>query len=174
MSGNGDSGFDGWATRFGEFYEAGSRPEAEFRFSRMLILAARRWTTFIDEAIKQKTGQPRARWQTLSALAFSDGPIATIELAERMAVQWPTLVRTLNELEHEGLIERRINPEDKRSRLVTITPAGLAVFVEVKRVLDPTRGAILSGFATEDLKAAELLLERFFAAMTAEAGPGAP
>ena len=164
------SDFDSWAMRFGEYYEAGSRAETEFRFSRMLILAARRWTTLIDEAIRQRTGPPRARWQTLAALAFSDGPIATIELAERMAVQWPTLVRTLNELEGEGLIERKVNAADKRSRLVTITPAGLAVFAEVKQVLDPARAAILGGFAQGDLKAAERLLERFFAAMGDRAG----
>jgi MarR family transcriptional regulator for hemolysin len=160
MSGEGE--FDSWAKRFGEFYAEGSRPELEFRFSRLLILAARRWSTFIDEAIRQKTGQPRARWQTLAALAFSDGPIATIELAERMAVQWPSLIRTLDGLEAEGLVERRVNPADKRSRLVSITPAGLAVFREVKAVLDPTRAALLEGFVEEDLRAAERLLDRFF------------
>ena len=159
---SGESEFDSWATRFGEFYAGGTRPELEFRFSRLLILAARRWSTFIDEAIRQKTGQPRARWQTLAALAFSDGPIATIELAERMAMQWPSLIRTLDGLEGDGLIERRINPADKRSRLVTITARGLAVFREVKAVLDPTRAALLEDFADDELAAAERLLDRFF------------
>ena len=163
MSGEGE--FDSWAARFGEFYAGGSRSELEFRFSRLLILAARRWSSFIDEAIREKTGQPRARWQTLAALAFSDGPIATIELAERMAVQWPSLIRTLNELEGEGLIERRINPADKRSRMVTITAKGLAVFREVKAVLDPTRAALLEGFSDEELRMTERLLERFFGAI---------
>jgi MarR family transcriptional regulator for hemolysin len=165
MSGaNDDKGgeFDSWATRFGEFYAEGSRAELEFRFSRLLILASRRWSTFIDEAIRQKTGQPRARWQTLAALAFSEGPIATIELAERMAVQWPSLIRTLDGLEADGLVERRVNPADKRSRLVTITPRGTEVFREVKAVLDPTRSALLEGFADDELAAAERLLERFF------------
>jgi MarR family transcriptional regulator for hemolysin len=160
MSGEGE--FDSWATRFGEFYSDGSRDELEFRFSRLLILAARRWSTFIDEAIRQTTGQPRARWQTLAALAISDGPIATIELAERMAVQWPSLIRTLDGLEAEGLVERRVNPADKRSRLVTITDKGLTVFREVKAVLDPTRAALLEGFSDEELGAAERLLDRFF------------
>lgn len=163
MSGAGE--FDSWATRFGEFYPDGSRGELEFRFSRLLILAARRWSTFIDEAIRLKTGQPRARWQTLAALAFSDGPIATIELAERMAVQWPSLIRTLDGLEAEGLVERRVNPADKRSRLITITDKGLAVFREVKAVLDPTRAVLLEGFSDEDLAGAERLFERFFAAI---------
>jgi MarR family transcriptional regulator, transcriptional regulator for hemolysin len=163
MSGEGE--FNSWAARFGEFYPDGSRAELEFRFSRLLILAARRWSTYIDEAIREKTGQPRARWQTLAALAFSDGPIATIELAERMAVQWPSLIRTLNELEAEGLVERRINPADKRSRLVTITDKGVAVFREVKAVLDPTRAALLESFSTEELQVTERLLERFFGAI---------
>ena len=160
MSGEGE--FDSWAARFGEFYTDGSRPEIEFRFSRLLILAARRWSTFIDEAIREKTGQPRARWQTLAALAFSDGPIATIELAERMAMQWPSLIRTLDGLEREGLVERRINPADKRSRRVTITDKGLDVFREVKAVLDPTRAGLLEGFSDEELRTAERLLDRFF------------
>jgi MarR family transcriptional regulator for hemolysin len=160
MSGEGE--FDNWAKRFGEFYDEGSRHELEFRFSRLLILAARRWSTFIDEAIRQKTGQPRARWQTLAALAFSEGPIATIELAERMAVQWPSLIRTLDGLEAEGLVERRINPADKRSRRVTITNKGLAVFCDVKAVLDPTRAELLDGFSDDELRIAERLLERFF------------
>lgn len=166
MSGEGE--FDSWARRFGEFYAEGTRPELEFRFSRLLILAARRWSTFIDEAIRQKTGQPRSRWQTLAALAFSDGPIATIELAERMAVQWPSLIRTLNELEAEGLVERRVNPADKRSRLVTITDEGLAVFREVKAVLDPTRAALLEAFSDAELRSFERLLERFFCAIAAD------
>jgi MarR family transcriptional regulator for hemolysin len=166
MSGEGE--FDSWAARFGEFYPGGSRSELEFRFSRLLTLAARRWSTHIDEVIRQRTGQPRSRWQTLAALAFADGPVATIALAERMAVQWPSLVRTLNDLEAEGLIERRVNPADKRSRLVTITARGLAVFREVKAVLDPTRSELLAGFADEELVAAERLLDRFFATMGAQ------
>jgi len=163
MSGEGE--FDSWAARFGEFYAGGSRSELEFRFSRLLILAARRWSTHIDEVIRQRTGQPRSRWQTLAALAFSDGPVATIALAQRMAVQWPSLVRTLNDLEAEGLVERRIDPADKRSRLVTITAEGLTVFREVKAMLDPARAELLAGFADHELAAAEHLLDRFFAVM---------
>ena len=79
-----------------------------------------------------------------------------------MAVQWPSLIRTLDGLEAEGLIERRINPADKRSRLVTITDKGIAVFREVKAVLDPTRAGLLEGFSDEELAVAERVLNRFF------------
>ena len=66
-------------------------------------------------------------------------------------MQWPSLIRTLKELEAAGLIERRINSADKRSRQVTLTEKGLAVFREVKAVLDPTRAALLESFSTKEL-----------------------
>lgn len=168
MTYRGESEFESWAKRIGEFYPKGSRQELEFRFSRMLVLTARRWTTFIDDAIKQRTGQSRTRWQTMSAILFSEGSVATTELAERMAVQWPTLIRTLNQLEADGLIERRINPRDKRSRLVSATEKGRHIFTQVKEVLDPKRAAILADFADEDLHKVEMVLGRFFAALVEE------
>ena len=91
-----------------------------------------------------------------------------------MAVQWPSLIRTLDALEAEALIERRINPADKRSRLVTITPKGLAVFRDVKAVLDPSRGELLEGFSDEELAVAERLLDRFFTVMGERAEPSSP
>jgi MarR family transcriptional regulator for hemolysin len=157
-----ESEFDDWAKRFEAFYARGSRNEVEFRFTRKMVLAARRWTSFIDEVIRNASGHPRARWQTLFAVAFSEGPVATLDLSERLGVQWPTLIRTLNELEKEGLIERRINPEDRRSRLITISEEGLEVIRKVQTVLDPTRRKILESFTTEELIITGRVLDRLF------------
>jgi MarR family transcriptional regulator, transcriptional regulator for hemolysin len=154
--------FAGWATEFHRFYEDGTRAYNEFRFSRILILAGRRWTTRIDEIIRRKTGHTRARWQTLFAIAFAKEPVATLDLSERMGVQWPTLVRTLNDLEAEGLVERRMNPDDKRSRLIAITPEGRKVLRKVKRALDPLRAQLLDEFTDEELAASERILDRLF------------
>lgn len=158
----GESEFDQWANHFEEFYPTGSRAEAEFRFSRTAVVTARLWTTFIDDTIRQATGQSRARWQTLSVLVFSEGPLATVELSHRMAVQWPTLVRILNELEADGLITREVNPDDRRSRMIAPTAAGRAVFAQVRQILDPTRAELLAGFEEDELRTAEAVLDRFF------------
>ncbi|PQA89497.1 MarR family winged helix-turn-helix transcriptional regulator [Hyphococcus luteus] len=152
--------FDAWATEYRQYYKKSSRADFEFRFSRMLILASRRWTAYIDEAVQQETGHTRARWQTLFAIAFADEPVATLDLSERMGVQWPTLIRSLNDLETEGLIKRKMNPDDKRSRLVTITPKGRKALMQVKKVLDPLRQNALQQFTKEELATAENLLER--------------
>lgn len=158
----GGEDFDNWAKEFHRFYRKGARPDHEFRFSRILILCGRRWTSHIDELIRQKTGHTRARWQTLFAIAFADEQVTTLDLSERMGVQWPTLVRTLNDLEAEGLVRRKLNPHDKRSRLIMITASGRKVVAQVKKVLDPARHMMLEDFTEEELVAGERMLQRLF------------
>ncbi len=155
-----ESDFESWATTFYDHYDRGSRVEYEFRFTRKLVIAARKWTSFIDERIKQKTGYSRSRWQTLAAIAFSGAPVATLELSERMGVQWPTLIRTLNAMETEGLIERTHDLKDRRYRMITISPAGRKVLEDVRQILDPLRSIKLKGLSTEDLMASERVLDQ--------------
>jgi DNA-binding MarR family transcriptional regulator len=64
-----------------------------------------------------------------AALATVDrhGPLTPSELAERERVQRPTVTRVLCRLEEEGLVERAADPADRRSALITVTPAGRAL-----------------------------------------------
>ena len=170
----GEVDFELWASRFAEFYEPGTREEVEFQLTRKLILAARRWTVHADEHVRRKPGHSRARWQTLSALAFSAGPVATLELAARLSVRWPTLVRMLNHLEQDGLISRETNPDDKRSRLVSITPQGRRVIARVQDVLDPVRTRALAALSSDELAATEQMLDRLFGILVKETAGGEP
>lgn len=52
------------------------------------------------------------------------GPLTPSELARIERVKRPTITRTLNCLEREGLIERTADPTDRRSALVAINGAG--------------------------------------------------
>ena len=160
----GEQEFGQWATRIGEFYEAESRYGLEFHFSRLLILAARRWTVFIDDAIRTKTGLSRAHWQTMFGIAFSEGPIATLDLSERMFVQWPSLINTLKELEAKGLVRRWVNPEDRRSRLIELTEEGQTAIREVQSVLDPTRHELFRILSDDEMRSGLDILSRVFTA----------
>lgn len=157
--------FDRWATTFHDYYEPGSRADYEFRLTRKLVITARKWTAFIDEQVRRKTGFSRSRWQTLAAIAFAGGPVATLELAGRMGVQWPSVVRVLSEMEAEGLIERTQSSDDRRYRMIAITPAGRALLDDVLEITNPLRAARLAGIATEDLIASERVLDRMLATL---------
>ncbi|MEO9131978.1 MAG: MarR family transcriptional regulator [Sphingomonas sp.] len=153
-----ESGFERLATHYHDFYPAETREDLEFRLTRRLILVSRWWTTLIDEAIKRETGQSRARWQTLFVIAFSGESTTTMMLSERLGVQWPSLVRMLNQLEADGLITRDENPDDRRSRLISLTSEGRQVIRKVKPVLDRTRHGVLEHVSDDDLRKTIALL----------------
>ncbi len=157
--------FDEWAIAYEDFYPAGSRQDREFRLTRKLVLAARHWTALIDEVIRRETGQSRARWETLFAIGFSGHPVTTVELSERMSLQWPTLVRLLKDLEAEGLIDRADNPTDGRSRLISLSDAGRRILEELQPVLDPIRHSVLAGFSDKELAGADRMLDQLLRAI---------
>jgi DNA-binding MarR family transcriptional regulator len=64
-----------------------------------------------------------------AALATIDrhGPLTPSELAARERVQRPTITRVVGRLEESGLVARAADPADRRSALITVTPAGRAL-----------------------------------------------
>jgi DNA-binding MarR family transcriptional regulator len=60
------------------------------------------------------------------------GPLTPSELAARERVQRPTATRVLARLGDGGLVVRTPDPEDGRSSLVSVTPAGRALLAAVR------------------------------------------
>jgi len=68
------------------------------------------------------------------------------ELAGHMGIEGPTMVRHLDRLEGEGLIERRRDPRDRRVTRITVTPDGARVLADLEAVaaaMDTEIGALL-------------------------------
>ena len=100
-----------------------------------------------------------------SALASIDrhGPVTPSALAERERVRRPTITRILGRLEEAGLAERAGDPGDRRSSLVTATPAGRALLREQRNRKDAYLARRLAALGDEDratLERAAAILER--------------
>src|SRR3954454_11950608 len=69
-----------------------------------------------------------------AALATVDrhGPLTPSELAARERIQRPTATRVLARLEESRLIVRAADPADRRSSLVSLSPAGAALLDEAR------------------------------------------
>jgi DNA-binding MarR family transcriptional regulator len=87
------------------------------------------------------------------------GPITPSELAARERIQRPTATRVLARLVEEGLVERTPDPQDRRSALVSATPAARELLAELRtrktaflaarlEALDPADRAVLDRAAT--------------------------
>lgn len=71
-----------------------------------------------------------AEFRLLGFIASRPEGITVSGLAKMLGMPMPGVSRMMRGLESRGYIERRIQPEDRRSILVFITPAGMDVFGE--------------------------------------------
>lgn len=70
--------------------------------------------------------------RTIALLGETDEPRPISDIADGLGVSLPTAGRAVDHLVHEELVERWEDPEDRRARLVELTPAGRGL-VEVHR-----------------------------------------
>ena len=80
------------------------------------------------EAVLKPHGLTFARFEVLRLLGFSrTGTLPIGKIGERLQVHAASVTNAVQRLEAGGLVERRPNPEDGRSVLVSITAAGEVV-----------------------------------------------
>ena len=99
-----------------------------------------------------------------AALAIVElhGPLTPSELATRERVQRPTVTRLVYRLSELGLIARAGDPADRRSSLITVTPAGRELLAAARTRKDAFLSERLDALNAEDratLERAAALLE---------------
>jgi MarR family transcriptional regulator for hemolysin len=114
---------------------------------------ARLLKTFADQRARFY-GMTRAQWAVLVRLDLSEG-LKQSELAELLDLQPITLTRLLDRLAHNGLIERRADPNDRRANRLFLTPAARPLLERLAELGTDMMGAVLEGL---DTKAIERML----------------
>jgi MarR family transcriptional regulator, transcriptional regulator for hemolysin len=120
-------------------------------FALELGRVSRRWRTRLDERLRV-TGLTQARWSTLLHLLRGGSCITQRELAERVGIEGPTLVRLLDALETQGLIERLPVEGDRRAKHIRLTEAAQPLLSEIDRIAGDLRRAIFADLHKDDLK----------------------
>ena len=82
---------------------------------------ARLLRTYADQKARH-FGMTRAQWAVLLRLERREG-LNQSDLAEDLDIQPITLTRLVDRLCLNGLIERRADPNDRRAKLLYLTPA---------------------------------------------------
>jgi MarR family transcriptional regulator for hemolysin len=119
-----------------------SASDARLRFGFALVGLGRRWRHALDGRMAA-LGLSDAAWPPLVYLDRSGEGVTQSELATRCGIDGSTLVRLLDILGEQGLVERRISPTDRRSRLVFLTTKGRRALTAVYRVLQEAEVAML-------------------------------
>jgi len=152
-----------------KFHDPGSRADLNFRFTGRLNLIARRYRTRLNEALRE-IGQTQARWDALFWISVSEEGATQSDLAERIGVEGPTLVRMLNRLEQEGLVERRGAKGDRRAKTIRMKPAAEKALSQIAELSGPFRNDLLQDLSDEQLEGCMTVLDRILRRLDPDSG----
>jgi DNA-binding MarR family transcriptional regulator len=80
-----------------------------------------------------------------------EGAISIKDVAAFLDLEHSTASRLMSELEADGLIERGVDPEDRRRTTIALTPAGLAAVDGLTEVRRWVMQRVLDGWDTAEL-----------------------
>ncbi|CCE00200.1 MarR family transcriptional regulator [Bradyrhizobium sp. STM 3809] len=134
----------------------------------LIARVARLWRREADQALADH-GLSQATAHPLRALARhgkAERGIRQGLLAEEVGIEGPSLVRLIDLLQSEKLVERREDPTDRRAKTLHLTAKGEAKAEEIETVLRRVRGFLLEDISPEDLAIASDVLHRIEQRMT--------
>ncbi|MCO5730781.1 MarR family transcriptional regulator [Rhizobium sp. SSA_523] len=101
----------------------------------------------------RRSGLTLARARTLFALTRR-GSLSQKDLAQELDIETPTLVRLLDAMEKQNLIERRAGDLDRRVKEIHVTPEGKEAGRHIQALAGDLRRQITEGITPEDLQVA--------------------
>lgn len=116
-----------------------------------MAMVVRQWRATIDHALSD-TSITQASWTVLMQLRQLGDNVSVSELAEVHGIELPPLMRTLTQLENQGLIVRTTSPYDKRIRLLTLTAEGQRLLEKITQVIE-----VCQQRAAENIPPAQML-----------------
>jgi MarR family transcriptional regulator for hemolysin len=111
------------------------------QFTESLYLATHAWRTELDRRLRP-LGFSHSRWLLLLHLSRRDGCTHS-ELAQSMCIEAATLVRAVDHMEKEGLIERCGSETDRRVKHLHLTEEGKTMVKKIRTYTDGMRKELL-------------------------------
>lgn len=121
-----------------------SRSELKRALAHKMPQVARQWRQLADLALAEFGVSNSAAW-CLIYLDRLGADARQADLAEELGITQPSLVRTLDQLQAAGLVERVPNPDDRRSNRVAFTREGRELIGRIEARLEDLRRELLEG-----------------------------
>ncbi|GAB4106350.1 MarR family transcriptional regulator [Micromonospora taraxaci] len=112
-------------------------------FGWSLGVVLRRWHEYVEEMLNDLPHGSRG-YHILAVVVHEDVPTQGA-LATRLAIDRSVLTYVIDDLETAGLIERKLDPQDRRARRVVATDRGRAALAEAERRVAHAEDHVLGG-----------------------------
>lgn len=123
-----------------------------------LHMAAHRFERAMNAELANE-GLTYRQCQVLGWLAV-DGPLAQVDLAERMNIEPPTLVRVLDGMERSALIERTECLDDRRRKVIRPTDRATPVWEKIVVCANRVRDRAVRELTSDEQETLRCLLHK--------------
>jgi DNA-binding MarR family transcriptional regulator len=104
-------------------------------------------------------GMSQVRRQLLTVLA-DEGEVSHAALAKRLGVDGAAVTRLVKGLESQGVVSRRLDPQDNRFTLASLTEAGHDLVARLQSGHRQYQELLLAGIGEDEQEAVVAVLER--------------
>ena len=104
----------------------------------------------LDRRIRLTFDMPQAAATALAVIDGAGEPLTPSQVGDRVLIASATMTATLDLLEHRGWIRRIANPDDRRSVLIEITPAGRAIADQLLPGIRTLESSVLSALTPDE------------------------
>lgn len=101
------------------------------------------------QTFAQHIGMSQARWQLLMLLE-RQGEISHAALQQHLLLDGATITRLVKQFEAEGAVRRRLDPQNNRYTLVSLTPSGHSITASIRATHSEFQTRLLNGITREE------------------------
>lgn len=98
-------------------------------------------------------GLTGAQFNVLNLLAEAAGGVSQRELGDRLLVDRSNVTGLLDRMEKAGWVRRKDHPEDRRIYLITLTPAGRALWMKANALYREVIAQMTAGLPAKQMEA---------------------
>lgn len=124
-----------------------------------LSRAPRIWRAVLDQRLAP-LGLTQTRWVTLYHLWQMPEGQPQCDLARAIGVEAPSLVRTLDQLCEQGLVERHPCDQDRRTKRIHLTEQATPLLEKIDAIVKQARAEMLAGLEDDDQQKLSEILGR--------------
>ena len=133
-------------------------PQPYLRIGFLVHDVSRMRRTLFDQRLKD-LNITRAQWSALAALSRRETEgVIQADLARELEVGKVTIGGLIDRLESSGIVERRGDPSDRRTRRVYITDTGFEIIEKMQSIGRDLNAVIMKGLTLDQIHAAEDVL----------------
>jgi MarR family transcriptional regulator for hemolysin len=130
-------------------------PASQNTFFQVLALTCTETRRRFDRHV----GMSQVRRQLL-ALLGDEHEVSHAALAKRLGVDGAAVTRLVKNLESQGAVSRRLDPDDNRFTLASLTEAGEALVADLQSAHQQYQERLLAGISQDEQEAVVRVLER--------------